>query len=177
MAVKMKYAHCVWMNIIEATGQTFGCLIQFLEVKLYHIKKTQSHKIFVPSLTSTLFLPYDLILSIFLISCACKLLNLHLTIIFPLIHPPHPSSACFFLLPHHSIWLLNRILTPMINNRLAIPPSINIPPSLLWASEALQFLSPLEVRFTPFLTVCAGLFSPHSFLPSLSLCCVSFSFP
>lgn len=90
---------------------------------------------------------------------------------------PHPSSACLILLPQHSIRLLNTILTLVINNRLVIPLSINILPSRLRVSEALQFLSPLEVWFTCFLTVCPGLFSPHHLLCSLNLCCVSFSAP
>ena len=101
--------------------------------------------------------------------------TLHLTIfIYLLIHPSHPSSACLILLLHHSIRLLNTILTSVINNRLVIPLSINIPPSLLGVSEALQFLSPLEAWFTPLLTACPGLFSPHCLLSSLNLCCVSF---
>lgn len=129
MAVKMIHDRCLneynrsnWPNCWQ--------LNTFSRSEIISYKKKQTHKIFVPSLTSTLFLPYDLILSIFLKSCACKLPNLHLTIIFPLIHPPHPSSPCFFLLPHHSIRLLNSILTPVINNRLVIPLSINIPPTL-----------------------------------------------
>lgn len=93
------------------------------------------------------------------------ILPLNLTLLIPL-----PVS-------YFSIRLLNTILTPVINNRQVIPLSINIPLSLLWVSEALQFLSPLQVWFTPFLAVCPGLFSPHRFLSSVNLRCVSFSPP
>lgn len=92
--------------------------------------------------------------------------TLHLTIIiFLLIHPPHPSSAYLILLLHHSIRLLNTILTPVINNRLVIPLYINVPSSLLGLPRPCNFSVPLRPDLLP----CSLSVLAYSLLTAFSL--------